>query len=397
MNGDSVTSKSQEETAANVENERRFYLTREPLILTVLSALAVMCFLAVTGLSHVYEAQQESLAIRWFARGVRDLKKERYQTAVSELRTALLYSPDDYSYQLNLAEALLGEGRRDEASAYLVNLWEREPENGQVNLELAHIAVQKGENEQALRYYHNAIYATWPGNQDVQRRDTRLELIEFLFGIHATTQAQSELIALQANLANDPSEHTRVGDLFFQARDYEHALAEYDLSLKAEPQNPQALAGAGRAAFALGHYAPAERYLQAAVSANPNDAQLVGQLKDTTLVLRMDPFRRQIPLSQRDSIVIEAFTVAGERIKSCATTGKSNGAVSSPDSQQSLAEIWTKMKPQMTERGLRRKPELIEEAMDLVFKIERQANVDCGTSTGVDMALLLISRVHEGN
>ena len=148
-----------------------------------------------------------SLGTRWFTRGVRDLKKQRFQTAVSELRTALLYSRDNYPYQLNLAEALLGEGRRDEASAYLVNLWEREPENGQVNLDLAYIAVQKGENEQALRYYHNAIYATWPGNQEGQRRDTRLKLIEFLLGIHDKTQVQSELIALAANLANDPSEH----------------------------------------------------------------------------------------------------------------------------------------------------------------------------------------------
>ena len=170
-------------------------------------------------------------------------QKQRFQTAVSELRTALLYSRDNNSYQLNLAEALLGEGRSDEASAYLVNLWEREPENGQVNLDLAYIAAQKGENEQALRYYHNAIYATWPGNQEVERRDTRLQLIEFLLGIHDTTQAQSELIALAANMADDPSEHTRVGDLFSQARDYEHALTEYSLSLKSEPQEPGSIGG----------------------------------------------------------------------------------------------------------------------------------------------------------
>ena len=55
------------------------------------------------------------------------------------------------------------------------------------------------------------------------------------------------------------------------------------------------------------------------------------------------------------------------------------------------------MKPQITERGLRRNPELAEAAMDLVFKIERQANVDCGAPTGTDMALLLISKLHEGN
>ena len=381
----------------NGENGRRFYRTREPVILTVLSALAVVFFLAVTGLSHFYAGQQESLGTRWFTRGVRDLKKQRFQAAVSELRTALLYSRENYSYQLNLAEALLGEGRRDESSAYLVNLWEREPENGQVNLDLAYIAVQKGENEQALRYYHNAIYATWPGNQDVARRGTRLQLIEFLLGIHDTTQAQSELIALAANLDDDPSQHTRVGNLFFQARDYEHALTEYSLSLKSEPQNPAALAGAGRAAFELGRYAPAQRYLESAVTDNPGDTQLANQLKDTALVLRMDPFRRQIPFAQKNRIVIEAFTTAGERLKSCAAAGNAHGPVTSSGSQQSLVENWTKMKPQITESGLRRDPELAEPAMDLVFKIERQANVDCGTPTGMDMALLLISKLHEGN
>ena len=74
----------------NGENGRRFYRTREPVILTVLSALAVVFFLAVTGLSHFYAGQQESLGTRWFTRGVRDLKKQRFQAAVSELRTALL-------------------------------------------------------------------------------------------------------------------------------------------------------------------------------------------------------------------------------------------------------------------------------------------------------------------
>ena len=69
---------------------------------------------------------------------------------------------DDYAYQLNLAEALIGLKRTGEASTYLVNLWDRQPEDGLVNLELARIAVQKGQTEQALRYYHNAIYAAWP-------------------------------------------------------------------------------------------------------------------------------------------------------------------------------------------------------------------------------------------
>ena len=138
--------------------------------------------MAVTGLSHAFDAQQVSLATRWYARGVADLKAARYQPAVSDFRTALLYSRDDYEDQLKLAEALIGEGRSSEASAYLVNLWDRQPEDGVVNLDLARIAVQRGNREQALRYYHNAIYATWSGqrNQEVERREARLELVAFL-------------------------------------------------------------------------------------------------------------------------------------------------------------------------------------------------------------------------
>src|SRR5437763_5480792 len=96
----------------------RPYLTREPLILAALTALAVVFFVAVGGLSHLYHAQQQSLGERWFNRGAVDLKAQRFGDAAVEFRAALLYSRDNYSYQLNLAEALLGEKRTDEAYAY---------------------------------------------------------------------------------------------------------------------------------------------------------------------------------------------------------------------------------------------------------------------------------------
>src|SRR6202140_1732270 len=319
---------------------------REPLILAVLSALAVLAFLGVSVLSRIYHAQQAALGNRWFTRGDADLKAHRYELAVNEFRTALLYSRDNYTYQLDLAEALIGLKRTNEAYAYLANLWEREPENGLVNLELARIAVKRGDTEKALRYYHNAIYAIWPGDQEVQRRNARLELIGYLLSINAKTQAQAELIALAENLGDDPAMHARVGDLFMQAQDYEHALAEYRQSLKLDRHNPAALAGAGRAAFELGRYDLAQRYLEAAVAANPNDAQSAALLKATELVLKVDPFRRQISVAERHRIVIEAFAAAGERIESCPAAGR---PVSSA-AQESLTESWAKRKPEITEQ-----------------------------------------------
>ena len=112
------------------------------------------------------------------------------------------------------------------------------------------------------------------------------------------------------------------------------------------------------------------------------------------LVLRMDPFRRQISVAQRHQIVVEAFETAGERLKACAVA---RGSAVPTASQSSLADSWAKMKPRISEVGLRRNPDLAESAMELVFEVERQTSTSCGTPEGEDMALLLIAKLHEGS
>src|ERR1700722_4664199 len=364
----------------------RFYIRQPPVMRALPAVLGAILFLAVAGLPRAYHAQRRALANRWSSRGVVDLNAGRFDRAVTEFRAALLYSRDNYDYQLNLAEALIGEKRTAEAYSYLVNLWDRQTENGVVNLELARIAAQRGQTEQAQRYYHNAIYAVWPGDQELKQRDTRFELIEYLLNIHAKAQAQAELIALEENLGEDPALQERVGDLFLRVEDYEHALSAFRLCLKWDRHNEAALAGAGWAAFQLARYPLAERYLQAAVAANPGDTHSAERLMTTELLLHMDPFRRQISEEERARIVVDAFAVAGRRLSSCATPTAAEGA------QRWGADSWAKLKPRISEQELRRDPDLVEQAMDLVFEIERQTSATCGTPTGTDLALLLIAK-----
>jgi len=372
----------------------RRYVTNEALMVTLLIGLAIVLFLAVGGLSRIFHAQQSALGERWFARGVADLGSGHFEAAVIDFRTALHYARDNYSYQLNLAQALMGVGRISEAHAYLINLWERQPENGFVNLELARIAVQQGETEQALRYYHNSIYATWPDNEEAARHDVRLELIEYLLHINAKAQAQSELIALAANTGDAPAQQRQLGDLFLRAQDYEHALAAYRASLKKEPRNAAALAGAGRAAFQLARYAGARAFLRAAVGQDPKDIDSTERLKITELVLEMDPFRPQLSAADRNRSVLAAFKAAGERLETCSAPDKNTaGSLSLSD----LSQEWKKQKPRMTERNLTRDSDLVNHAMQLVFKIERKTNGACGSLTEADDALLMIAKLHEGN
>lgn len=362
------------------------YLQREPVTLAFLTLLAVVFFSAVTGLSHIYQAQQSSLAGRWASRGVDDLNAHRYTAAGVDFHTALLYDRDNGAYELSLAQALLGLNRFDEAHAYLINLWEREPDNGLVSLELARIAVHDKQTNQALRFYHNAIYATWSHNPDEARRRARLELIHYLLSIGAHPQAEAELIDLAAMVGDNAFRQTELGQLFLQVGDNQRALAAFRLALRLDRHNQSAMAGAGEAAFAMGMYPLAQRYLGQAVAASPSDAASAERLKLTQFVLTWDPFRQNIPVLDRNRVVMQAFNTAGARLKTCT-------APSAPI--LALQQSWSSLNPHVNLRGLRANPDLVNTAMTLVFQIERQTQNTCAKPSDADQALLLIANLHE--
>ena len=384
-----------EEVATSRHFNLQLYLRQQPVMLAVLSILVVMFFLFVSVLSRVYYSQRQALGTRWFNRGVADLNAGRFSPAVVEFRTALLYSRDEYAYQLNLAEALVGLKHTGEASAYLLNLWDREPDNGLVNLELARIAAQQGQIKEATRYYHDAVYAAWPTGQESKRRDARLELIELLLRTNDRAQAEAELIALSENVGDEPAEQERLGDLFLRAQDYERALSAYRTSLKSDKHNEGDLAGAGYAAFELGRYREAQHYLQAAIAHNPADTASADRLKTAELVLRMDPYRRPITSAERARIVKQAFDIAGDRLKNCSIP-RSSPTTASDAAPVTLNDEWAAARPKVSEQRLRENSDLVDSTMDLVFRIERQAGILCGTPTGADLALLLIAKSHEG-
>jgi len=361
--------------------------------LALLFALAIAFFVFVTALSRIYHSQQHVLAVSSCDRGVADLNAGRYSAAVNEFRTALRYSPGNFDYELSLAEALLDLKRADEAFEYLDTLRERQPDNGRVNLLLGRIAAASRKTNEALRFYHNAMYATWPSDQELRRRDTRVELVEYLLNTDSKAQAQSELISLAASLNDQPDQQTRLGQLFLQAQDYERALAAFRLSMKSAHHNHADVAGAGVAAFELGRYPLAKQYLQAAVAADVHDEKSSAMLRITELVLQMDPFQRQISSTQRGKIVMQAFTVAGARLTSCSAAHDAPA----PSSFQALVDKWTKIKPEITEHRLQKDPDLVEAAMELVFNIEHQTSSWCVAPTDLDAALLLIARLHEGS
>ena len=100
--------------------------------------------------------------------------------AVADFRNALAYSRDNDLYRLRLAQALMADHRPQEARSHLLSLWEKEPGDGTLNLELARLAAMWGDTPQAVRYYHAAIYGVWPDEPMAHRWQIRFELSEYL-------------------------------------------------------------------------------------------------------------------------------------------------------------------------------------------------------------------------
>ena len=377
---------------------------RTPLVLAVLTVIAIVGFIAVSRLVARLKANQKQIAWHAYEGGLLEVQANRPERALDDFRAALSYDHDNPRYQLSLARALRDTGRLDESEAYLVHLWDAAPQDSTINLALARLAARRGSIEDAIRYYHNAIYGAWATDADKNRRQARFELIQFLLNQNARPQAQAELIALAQILPPGPDLHLTVADLLVRAQDYQNALAEYQTVLKLDHNHAAAQAGAGEAAFHLGRYRTAEKYLQEAAGRQPGNSELRTQLQTAKLILETNPFLRRISDAERNRRIRSAFDHAGDRLKSCAqsknidlsASGAYNNAVqnSAPD-LPSLWARWQASRPQLAHLNNPDNTDLPDTLMDLIVQIEQQTAQQCGEPSGIDLALLLSSRDRE--
>jgi tetratricopeptide (TPR) repeat protein len=366
-------------------------LERETLVLVSIVLLAV--FFVITGfVVRRYHASQQALGGRWYQRGQDALKANRPEEAVNDFHTALVYARDNTVYQRRLAEALVKAEHLAEAEVYLRTLWVRQPGDGTVNLELARLSAHSHNVPEAIRYYHNAIFGVWESSPESNRRQVRIELCKFLLAEDEKTAAESELIALQAELPPDAGLHTQIGTMFVQVEDYRRALQEFQQALKLNPKQAGAWAGAGEASYQLTDYTQARRYFQKAVDLDPKNLEAARKLQISRLVLELDPFQRRLSQNERGRRTVAAFQQALSRLKQCA---ESRG-VNLQDQQVAapFASVYASMKkiqPKVRRRNLRRNPDLITNVMDLVMQMEETAQQACGTPPAPDQALLMIS------
>jgi tetratricopeptide (TPR) repeat protein len=376
--------------------------SRETVLASCIASLVLL--LAITAfINRMYHKTVHGLADSWAAQADSSVKAGDLDAAISQYRNALAYSPNNNTYQFRLAEALAATGTNDnEAQNYLLALWAESPGSGPVNLELARVASHKSTGfAEALRYYHSAIDGEWPESPVSRRWDVRRELCEYLLKTGRIEQARVETMSLADNTAPDDVPHQIVvGNLLLRAQDWNRALGVFRPLTTMEHPNPDAIAGAGTAAFNLGMYAAARDSFAKLPADRENQPDITAMQAVSREVLGADPYLSGLSAKQRAARAENAVELATARAQACiASNPKStpNGPVARAMAQlQQNAAQFDRMQKDWNEHNLGSFPDRLDDAMTLSFSTEAAAATACGEPQDKDRILWLLGRTRLG-
>jgi tetratricopeptide (TPR) repeat protein len=368
--------------------ESRF-VHREIVVLVVLSAMVVAGFLLTRAAAGANRRLRLGDAVAWYNIGQGHLAGGQTEAAIRSLRRAAAIDRDNRNYRLALAAAFAADRQDEPAKQVLLAVRESTPEDPEVNAQLARLEARHDDATGAVQHYQNALYGSWRIDQGDARRQVRVELIRYLLVHDEHARALSELLVLEANLPHDARLQTEAGQLFLDAGEPRRGLERFRQVLRSDSKNESALTGAGEAAFEIGDYTSAQRFLRAVTS--PSSRVLMLRAI-TDLVLTNDPLRPGLSLRQRQERVMSGFRHALEALDDCVVKQPA-----SDSAFESLRAEASALAPELEAGKLRRKPESIKTALNLIYRIEQQTVDVCGQEAPLDRALLLIVRRHEAD
>lgn len=360
-------------------------------MIVVLAAGAALLFFFTRSMAALNRRASVGIAREWYERAEKALKGGDKEAALAALRRATTNDHDELRYAIALANTLASVGHDEEARESLLRLRERNPESGEINLDLARLAANRKDVDEAAHYYHNALYGMWPTDElAAKRRSVRLEFARFLLNNHRTSDAIPELLLLESEVPDDLASQLQLGRLFLDADEAQHALTRFSEALKIAPQNTTALAGSGESEFRLGNYARAQRYLESAMKSGATESSVQHLLQVADLIVANDPLGARVGANERHRRLRVLIDNAVDRLRTC--LGRLTPAI--PDGLQALAAEAAETQSELRSVKLKGDPDTIRSVLNLAYRIELVVPRDCGGPSDLDEAIVAIARSH---
>lgn len=383
---------------------KRSQMLRDGATFAALCAVTVTLFGLTLLLFKSFQHHRDALGAQWSSRGRDALKAGKPNDAVNDFRTALTFEPNDLDDELQLAQALAAAGRIDEASNYFLNLWEARPGEGYLNLQLAKLARKKGDKQEAVRYYRAAIYGNWQGDGVRRRRETRLELADYLASQGDTAGARTELMIAAGNAPEREDLELAFGDRLRAIGDTADALTYYRKAIQEDPVRETALERAGHAAYTLGRYKEAADLFDRAIVKAKRKAD-AAKLADLTLLAENSKklvalnLSRELPAVERTEHLVAARAIAQRRMQACvaqiggvAANARAERLVPLPPDMAALRARWVTESKADGHAALEHNAALEDALGNLIFDTERETAHVCGPPEGDDALLLMLAR-----
>ena len=212
-------------------------------LLAVVIAGVLGLFLLGGFLTHHYYSARIEKAAESYQNGNALLGDGQVAEAIEKFRAALSMTHSD-EYRLALGLALARADRGAEAKLYLSEVLRSDPNNGPVNLAMAHLFQAEDNRAAAVSSYRKAIAGVWRQDAQPNKVEAAFELVDLFRKGGDERQAVAELLQLTSQ-TNDPVVLTRIGRGLLATGAPGQAADVFREILAASPEDGAAYSGLG--------------------------------------------------------------------------------------------------------------------------------------------------------
>jgi tetratricopeptide (TPR) repeat protein len=210
--------------------------------------------------------------------------------------------------------------------------------------------------------------------------------------------AHTELLIASEDAGDDPDSLPRIASLMNEAREYALALPLFQKALTADSNNEDLLEGAGLAAFSLGHYDSAKKYLQQASGqrTQAHHGELPSgprnELDWSTKIVELFP-APDLPTAEHVARIQRIAAMMPSLLLNCREQIAARGGDTT--ALAPLDQAWSDGTKRWTTAALSRDSAAQSAELQLIYKTGNQTRQICPASSGDNMLVQMMAKSPE--